>query len=61
MVDTPKACYPSNSNSIEEDKFVDWNNNNHSCVILNVDGSYLGSPIKADFGGVLRNDAGFYL
>jgi len=30
-------------------------------TIIILDGSYLGSPIRADFGGVLRNDAGFYL
>ncbi|XP_024636323.1 uncharacterized protein [Medicago truncatula] len=44
-----------------EDKFVKWNHNNHPNVILNVDGSCLGSPTRTGYGGILRNDAGFYL
>lgn len=61
MIGTLKACYPCNSNSTEEDNLVKWNNNNHSCVILNVDVSCLGSPTRAGYGGVLRNYASFYL
>jgi len=30
-------------------------------TILNVDGSCLGTPIRAGFGGVIRNNHGFYL
>jgi len=56
MVDTLKACYTT-----DEDQFIKWNHNNHSCVILNVDGSCLGSPIRAGYRGILRNDAGFFL
>ena len=59
MIATLKACYPCNSNSTEENNLVKWNNNNNSCVILNVDGSCLGSPTRAGYGGVLRNYAGF--
>jgi ribonuclease HI len=44
-----------------EDRFVKWNQNNHVGVILNVDGSCLGSPARTGYGGILRNDAGFYL
>jgi len=29
--------------------------------VLNVDGSCLGVPIRAWFGGIIRNSAGFYL
>jgi ribonuclease HI len=43
------------------DRLTKWNNNYHSSIILNVDGSCLGSPIRAGYGGVLRNNAGFYL
>ncbi|XP_024630789.1 uncharacterized protein [Medicago truncatula] len=39
---------------------VRWNNNDTNCIILNVDGSCLGEPIRAGFGGVIRNSAGFY-
>ena len=38
-----------------------WNNNNHHCHVLNVDGSCLGSPIRAGFGGLIRNRAGYFL
>jgi hypothetical protein len=61
MVDTLKACYSSTSNIVDEDQFIKWNNNNHSCVMLNVDGSCLGSPTIAGYGGILRNYAGFFL
>ncbi|GAU50506.1 hypothetical protein TSUD_409810 [Trifolium subterraneum] len=43
------------------DRVVKWNNNNFSGVILNVDGSCLGSPVRSGFGGIFRNDSGFYL
>lgn len=40
---------------------VRWNNSNFSGVVLNVDGSCLGAPIRAGYGGILRNSAGFFL
>jgi len=40
---------------------VRWNNNNHQCHILNVDGSCLGTPIRTGFGGLIRNSACFFL
>ena len=43
------------------DRLIKWNCNNHQGSILNVDGSYLGSPTRAGFGGVFCNSAGFYL
>ena len=36
------------------------NQNSHSDVILDIDGSCLGSPIRNGYGGILRNDVGFY-
>jgi hypothetical protein len=35
------------------ERFVKWNCNNHMGSILNVDGSCLGTPIRAGFGGVI--------
>lgn len=29
--------------------------------MLNVDGSYLGTPTQAGYGGIIRNSAGFYI
>jgi ribonuclease HI len=43
------------------EQYCRWNNNNFDCTILNVDGSCLGSPTRAGFGGLIRNSAGFYL
>jgi len=54
MVDNFKVCLPS-------DRLIKWNNNNLADVILNVDGSCVGSPIRTGYGGVLRNNTGFYL
>jgi len=61
IVDTLKISFPSSRNSDMEDRFFKWNHQNHSKVILNIDGSCLVSPIRAGYGGVLINDAGFYL
>jgi hypothetical protein len=43
------------------ERLVHWNNNNFDCYILNVDGSCLDTPVRAGFGGLIRNSAGFYL
>ncbi|XP_024634474.2 uncharacterized protein [Medicago truncatula] len=40
---------------------VRWNNSNFSGVVLNVDGSCLGAPIRAGYRGILRNSVGFFL
>ncbi|XP_039688689.1 uncharacterized protein [Medicago truncatula] len=43
------------------DKVVKWNCRNHSCYILNVDGSCHGNPPRTGFGGLLRNNDGFFI
>lgn len=43
------------------ERHVRWNNNNFHCSILNVDGSCIGNPIRAGFGGLIRNNVGFFL
>nr|ABD33192.1 Polynucleotidyl transferase, Ribonuclease H fold [Medicago truncatula] len=45
----------------QPDRLVRWNNNNFDCVVLNVDGSCLGSPIRAGYGGIFRNSADLFL
>jgi len=37
------------------------NNNGNICAILNVDGSCIKNPTRADFGGIIRNNSGNYL
>jgi len=61
MVDSLISCFTSNCNSQLVDHFIKWNNGNHSCAILNVDGSCMGNPVRVGFGGVIRNNGGFYL
>jgi len=61
MIETFKNCFSVNHNGANEERFTKWNDNNHSCVILNVDGSCLGSPPRAGYGGLLQNNAGYYL
>ena len=47
--------------SSNSDRLVRWNSSNCSCYILNVDRSCLGTPIWAGFGGLICNNAGFFL
>ncbi|XP_024641655.1 uncharacterized protein [Medicago truncatula] len=61
MIETFKNCLIVNQNGIVEERFSKWNNNNHSSVILNVDGSCLASNTRAGYGGLFRNYAGNYL
>jgi len=42
-------------------RFIRWNCYNHSCHILDVDGSCLGTPQRAGFIGLIRNSTGYYL
>jgi len=41
------------------DRYIQWNNNNFDCNILNVDGSCIGTPARAGFGGLIRNNDGY--
>jgi hypothetical protein len=59
MVENLKICFTPNSNVVQVDRCIKWNSDNHSCVSLNVDGSCLGSPVRAGFSGIIRNSAGF--
>ena len=43
------------------DKVVKWNCRNHSCYILDVDRSCRGNPPRTGFGGLLRNNNGFFI
>ena len=56
-----KVCFSNNFQGSTTERFIKRNNNNLSSLILNVGGGCLGSPVRAGYGGVLRNDADFYL
>jgi len=49
------------SSVVPIERHVKWNNNNFDCTILNVDGSCIGNLIRAGFGGLICNSAGFFL
>jgi ribonuclease HI len=53
-----KVILSTNTHVVAIDRYIRWNFLNHSCVILNVDGSCLGTPQRAGFGGLLCNSAG---
>jgi ribonuclease HI len=61
MVETLKNSFSPVSKDELVDQYIKWNNNNYSCVILNVDGSCLNSPVRFGFGGIIRNTFGHYL
>jgi hypothetical protein len=61
MVEMLRNCLSPAPNSRLVDRFGKWNNNNCSCVILNVDGSCLSSPIQSEFSRIIRNTSDYYL
>jgi len=54
-VDVLKSSFSPHANGVLDDQYTKWNNNNFEGVILNIDGSCHGSPIRTGFGGILRN------
>ena len=60
-VDDISSCLQSVSSANPPPRLVRWNNNSHVHIILNVDGSCIGDPIRTGFGGILRNHSGTYL
>jgi ribonuclease HI len=55
-----KSFQPIANSEITE-RWIRWNSSNHSCHILNADGSCLGTPVRAGYGGLIRNSAGLFL
>ncbi|KEH27934.1 hypothetical protein MTR_5g049720 [Medicago truncatula] len=47
--------------AVQLERHIRWNNNNFDGDILNVDGSCIGTPSRAGFGGLIRNTSGYYL
>ncbi|XP_024642167.1 uncharacterized protein [Medicago truncatula] len=55
------TAYNSTPSAPTLDRFIRWNNNNFQCIILNVDGSCSGDPIRTGYGGVIRNNTGGFI
>jgi len=43
------------------DRHIRWNNNNFVYNILNVNGRCICTPALTGFGGLIRNNVGYYL
>ncbi|KAK2378357.1 hypothetical protein QL285_078917 [Trifolium repens] len=61
MVETFRNCFSPVSNDRLVDRYIKLNNTSHFCVILNVDDSCLGSPVRSRFPDIIRNTFGHYL
>jgi hypothetical protein len=59
--DLISSCLQTSTSSTPSDRTVRWNNNGNIYAILNVDGSCIGNPTHAGFGGIIRNNSGNYL
>ncbi|XP_024642131.1 uncharacterized protein [Medicago truncatula] len=55
------SAFHSADTTIHEDRFVKWNGRNHKGSIINVDGSCIGTPSRAGYGGVIRNNASLFI
>jgi len=55
------SCFSSSPTPTIVDKWVRQNSYNQSCIIVNVNGSCLGNPIRAGFGGLLRHQTGSWI
>ena len=58
--DNIKQAFPSHQN-VHLERHIRWNNDNFECSIPNVDGSCIGTPVRACFGGLIRNNTSYYL
>ncbi|XP_024634787.1 uncharacterized protein [Medicago truncatula] len=56
-----RRCLHNDASTSPPTRLVRWNNDNHVCTILNVDGSCIGDPIRTGFGGVIRSYSGSYV
>lgn len=58
---TFKACFSNDKKDIAETRLISWLQQDREGVIINVDGSSLGNPGPAGFGGLARNPDGVWL
>jgi len=60
-VEVIKSSFSPIVSAATTDRYIKWNNDSHSCVILNVDGSCHGSLVITGFKGILRNNDGLFI
>lgn len=61
LADSFKVCFKSHCSSINSPRQIGWYQGDHNGIILNVDGSSLGNPGPAGFGGLFRNADGGWI
>jgi len=49
MVENFQICCSVDYNIMLGDRHIKWNNSNHSCIILNIDGSCLGLSVRVGY------------
>jgi len=59
--ETNQQAFQTATTTANLDQWIRWNNNNFNYHILNIDGSCLGTQIRAGYGGLIRNNAGLFL
>lgn len=57
---TAKFAFLLIFNAMSGERLIKWNSSNHSYIILKIDGSCLDLPVRAGYGGVIRNSVGYY-
>lgn len=58
LADTFNACFKPHNTASASTRQISWLQRDRVGTILNVDGSSLGNPGPAGFGGLLRNSEG---
>ncbi|PNX83362.1 ribonuclease H [Trifolium pratense] len=55
------ACFHTMTLSDNSPRLISWHPCRTNCMVLNVDGSCLGNPGRAGFGGLIRNGGGEWI
>lgn len=61
MAGSLEVCFPSQMSLSRQERWIKWHEEGDLALILNVDGSNLGNPGRAGFGGIIRNWDGSWI